>query len=202
MHARNLVALLLLASCTTQPRRFALRDPVWVDDDKNHVLEEPSEFVSGLMADGADQMFFRPLSRVWTFPLPEEAWNVNAVDEVPNSSWFQNRIGLFDVPPEVAAQGACGDSDMIGMHMRVDDVANRLRRCLDVPVCNARSRLGPEADRLVAQVELILQATNGGKHLLTHRRQTAVDHQHTIASDRHGDVRASPLQHVEIAANG
>lgn len=101
------VAALSLCACATPPRRFALEEPLWFDHDKRNVAEEPGEVYSGLLADGADQMLFRPLSRIWTFPLKEEALNVNALDEVPNSSWFHNRLGLFDIPPEVVAQGAC-----------------------------------------------------------------------------------------------
>src|SRR5688572_16134935 len=101
--------LLLLTACTTDPGRFALKDPVWVDHDKGTVPEDPDEYIAGLMADGADQMVFRPLAKVWTLRLPQEAWNVNALDEVPNSAWFHNRIGMFDIPPEVAAKGACGE---------------------------------------------------------------------------------------------
>lgn len=104
------LAIASLAACTTTPRRFALEGPLWIDPDMQNVEEEPREYYSGLMADGADQMFFRPLSRVWTFPLKEEAINVNALDEVPNSSWFQNRLGMFDISPEVVAEGACSQN--------------------------------------------------------------------------------------------
>ncbi len=104
----QVLLLLALSACATAPRRFQLADPLWVDDDRNNVPEEPDEYYSGLYGDGADQMVFRPLSRVWTLPLAEDAEDVNSMDEVPNSSWFQNRLGMFDLPPEVAAKGACG----------------------------------------------------------------------------------------------
>jgi hypothetical protein len=106
MNARWL--LLSLVACSTAPRRFALRDPVWVDNDKNHVPEPPDDYWSGLLADGADQMVFRPLADLPRFRLPEEAANANAIDEVANSAWFQNRIGFFDITPEQAALGQCG----------------------------------------------------------------------------------------------
>lgn len=104
-------ALLALAGlgCAPQVRRFPLAAPLWVDPDENHVPERPDEYYSGLMADGADKMLFFPLANVWRFPLPGEAVNVNAMDEVPNSSWFTNRIGAFDFTPEQAAKGPCGD---------------------------------------------------------------------------------------------
>ncbi|MEQ9503918.1 MAG: hypothetical protein RIT81_44095 [Deltaproteobacteria bacterium] len=106
---KKLAVLLLmsLAACATDVRRFPLADPLWIDEDQNHVPEKPSDYYSGLMADGADMMAFYPLSRMWTFPLDDEAANANALDEVPNSSWFTNRIGLHPVTPEEAALGAC-----------------------------------------------------------------------------------------------
>jgi hypothetical protein len=97
-------------ACAPQIRRFPLQPPVWEDHDQNTVLEEPSEYYSGLIADAADQTFFYPLARMWTFPLAGEAANVNALDEVPNSAWFENRIGQHDLTPEQAAHGACGDA--------------------------------------------------------------------------------------------
>ena len=93
-------------------------------------------------------------------------------------------------------------ADVIRMHVGVDDVADRLGGRLDVPVRDARSRLrSPSRAACRARSSLILQATNRCQHLIAHRRQTAVHHQHTVAADRHGDVRASTLQHVNVAAN-
>lgn len=97
-------------ACAPQIRRFPLAPPVWVDADRNPMSERPEEFYSGLLADGADQMGFRPAAEVWRFALPGEAVNVNAVDEVPNSSWFQNRIGIHEYSPSQAGAGACGDA--------------------------------------------------------------------------------------------
>lgn len=101
------LAAALLAGCATEPRRFALADPLWVDPDMNHTPEKPDSYYSGLIADGADQIFFRPLADVFAFHHPGEAVNVNSLDEVPNSSWFTNRIGFFPMTPEEVARGSC-----------------------------------------------------------------------------------------------
>ena len=100
-----IVAALALAAtaCAPQIRRFPLVEPVWQDADRNDVPEEPSEYYSGLIGDAADQTFFYPLARVWKFPLADDAANVNALDEVPDSAWFENRIGQHDLTPEEAA---------------------------------------------------------------------------------------------------
>jgi hypothetical protein len=103
--------MLTAAACAPSVRRFPLRAPLWVDADRNHVPVEPKEYYSGLIADGADKTFFYPLAELWTFPLEREAINANAFDEVPNSAWFENRIGLFDLSTEEAARGACLPGD-------------------------------------------------------------------------------------------
>ena len=108
--ARNillLLPLLALAACPQPPRRFPLAAPKWEDADRNHVPVEPAEYYSGMIADVGDKTLFRPLSHLFKFPLPGEAANINALDEVPNSSWFHNRIGQHATTPAVAARGAC-----------------------------------------------------------------------------------------------
>lgn len=101
------LASLFLAACAHDVRRFELADPVWEDADRNHVPEKPSNYYSGLMGDGADMSLFHPLSEMSTVPIFGDAKNVNSLDEVPNSSWWTNRIGMFDMSPEEAARGAC-----------------------------------------------------------------------------------------------
>lgn len=97
----------LIISCGPDVRRFPLAHPLWEDPDRNHVPKRPSKFYSGLWADALDQAVFRRLARVVAFPMSREAQNVNAVDEVPNSSWFTNRIGMHGLTPAQAARGAC-----------------------------------------------------------------------------------------------
>ncbi len=101
------LVLVISAGCGPDVRRFPLQPPLWEDPDRNHVPKRPPEFFSGQLADAIDQTGFRPLSRLFWFPLSSEARNVNAVDEVPNSSWFTNRIGLFPMTPAQVALGAC-----------------------------------------------------------------------------------------------
>jgi hypothetical protein len=107
MRRFSLLVLILLGGCAQPIARFALRDPVWVDPDRNPVPGKPAKYFSGLIADGADQIAFRPLSRFFAFPLSEEAANTNSLDEVPDSAWFENRIGVRAMTPEQVGQGAC-----------------------------------------------------------------------------------------------
>lgn len=107
------LAVAVLAGCGSSARRFPLAPPLWEDDDRHLLSKRPPEYYSGLIADGADQIFFRPVSRAFLLERIPPAHNVNAMDEVPNSSWFQNRVGLHDLSPSDAAEAACkGDKPL------------------------------------------------------------------------------------------
>jgi hypothetical protein len=86
-----------------------LREPLWLDDDMRPFAQRPEEYESPFVWDGADQMLFRPLARLFAVDPAGEAVNVNAFDEVPSSSFFENRVGLRDMAPEQFARGSCGD---------------------------------------------------------------------------------------------
>jgi hypothetical protein len=100
------VALVAVAGCGGF-RPYPLADPMWRDPDRRTFDEKPAEYVSGLYWDGADQMVFRPFARFWAVDPGGEAANVNAFDEVPDSSWWTNRIGERAVSPAEAAEGPC-----------------------------------------------------------------------------------------------
>ena len=101
-----------------------LRDApvVWEADDRRDV-PEPKERDPNLIRDGVDESIFDPIGRffdpsrlirkvgtVFGGDHVASASNVNALDEVPNSTWFTNRIGLRPVSPAEAAAGpASGD---------------------------------------------------------------------------------------------
>src|SRR5262245_21106045 len=86
-------ALLAAASgCAGGVRQFPLAQPLWHDADRRPFQGKPEEYFSPFGWDGADQMLFRPLSRFFAVDPAGPAVNVNALDEVPDSSWFKNRI--------------------------------------------------------------------------------------------------------------
>src|SRR5687768_18234261 len=87
------VAASLLA-CGHGPARFPLSPPLWRDDDEVPFGPAPPEYVSPMVWDVGDQSVFYPLTRVFAVDPAGESINVNALDEVPDSSWFRNRIGL------------------------------------------------------------------------------------------------------------
>ena len=90
-------------------RRFPLRDPVWVDDDSAAVAKKPVKSGSSVRALMVDSTLM-PVSRALVLAVRRPAINVNSLDEVPNSTWFTNRIGIHPMSPEEVARGACGDT--------------------------------------------------------------------------------------------
>ncbi|MEM6367041.1 MAG: hypothetical protein AAF851_01955 [Myxococcota bacterium] len=113
--ARNglgpLLCLCLLACASSAPFRFSDRGPVWRIDDRRPYAKPPKPFYSPYVWDGANYAFFRKLAYPLSFPAEGESEDVNAVDEVPNSSWFTNRLSIREMSPEEVKLGACADLD-------------------------------------------------------------------------------------------
>jgi len=95
------------AGCGQRFRRFPDEHPVWRDADRRPVAERPPTYFSGQLGDALDQSVLRPLSESLRFPVDGEAMNVNAMDEVPASSWYQPRLGHRPISPERLARAAC-----------------------------------------------------------------------------------------------
>lgn len=107
-----LVTLGVLASACqrTTLRPFPLAPPMLEDADRQHVEVMPEPYFSGLVWDLVDQTFFRSFNRYLTVDVTEPSVNVNAWDEVPNSSWFENRLGTHELSEQALATGACPDT--------------------------------------------------------------------------------------------
>jgi len=106
----SFVVLACLMSCAHEIRRFPLADPMWVDEEDFRAFQPmPEEYFSPFAWDGADQMLFRPLSRFFAVDPAGRAVNVNAMDEVPNSSWYSNRLSRGPLDRQTLIQGACGE---------------------------------------------------------------------------------------------
>lgn len=99
-------ALLLLLGCGG-PARFPLREPLARDPDQSPVSKPPQEYYSPFAWDAANQTVFRPISRFFAVDPAGPARNVNALDEVPDSSWFENRLSVHPLSPAEVARGAC-----------------------------------------------------------------------------------------------
>lgn len=122
---RALLAALLLAACagTLGVESAAAKDVlvdapiVWYDDDDADV-PPPRERNPNVTWDRVDETLARPLGRLLrpsrllrratapfgADPAPPAA-DVNSLDEVPDCSWFTNRIGLYPMSVEDVALG-------------------------------------------------------------------------------------------------
>lgn len=99
--------------------REPLRDApvIWHEDDRNHI-EKPEPRDPSIKWDYFEDSWGQPRERhtdparlvramgTWFGRDPvRAAGNVNTLGEVPNSSWFTNRMGMFPMTPEQVAQG-------------------------------------------------------------------------------------------------
>ena len=88
------------ALAAAPPPRFFPDDPIWVDNDKAldaskmGVIEDSNgyDFVANTFAEPGEERDVR-------------AMNVNTVDEVPDSSWFTNRIGRRQMSVDEIVRG-------------------------------------------------------------------------------------------------
>ncbi|HET7545980.1 MAG TPA: hypothetical protein VFK05_39195 [Polyangiaceae bacterium] len=116
---------LWLSACAHDPRIFRLRAPVLRDRDLDPVRIDcsqngeprdlqaaactPELYESSFSWDAVDNSLFRPMSKFFQVDSYGEAENVNAFDEVPDSSWFTNRIGARLLSPDEVARGYCAE---------------------------------------------------------------------------------------------
>jgi hypothetical protein len=110
------IGVLLVAGGCATTSRFPLRDPLWRDRDDRAFAPAPEEYESPFAWDAANQTLFRPIARFFAVDPAGPAVNVNAFDEVPDSSWFTNRLGRVGMSPEEIARGAC-DSRVLDPNM-------------------------------------------------------------------------------------
>jgi len=96
-------ALAALAGCAPErplpPVRFANTPAAAAVDDRRDVPRrpEPRRAVRALLRTDS---YIHSLTRKLELPRPRRALCVNALDEVPDSTWFTNRIGVRDVSLE------------------------------------------------------------------------------------------------------
>ena len=129
--SRFIGTILFVASlaCAASPRRFALREPFTRDsdldpvsvpcrpdpspNDPSRVRCAPTTYVSPWVWDQLDNSTFARTSRILAVDVAGEAANANSLDEVADSSWFENRIGARPQSPEQLALGGCTTDDLL-----------------------------------------------------------------------------------------
>jgi hypothetical protein len=113
--------LIFLGACASV--QFANREILWHDPDDRASAMPPKRRDAGIKWEGMRDTFFRPAARFFAVDYLGEAQNVNALDEVPDSTWFVNRrrdpASPDDQPlwthylPEVVERGAVPDDGPI-----------------------------------------------------------------------------------------
>lgn len=102
--------LVALSSCASDPRPLVYRD----NDDFDIPEPAPNDDGNYIWSDGAYLMSIyqmkKALDPAWMLRsvgvlAPEEAENVNALDEVPDSTWFTNRHGITPLSREELFRG-------------------------------------------------------------------------------------------------
>ena len=114
------VSVALLAAAASRSGAAPLKEgPVpWHEDDCRDVPKAPEARDPSLLWTSANETFIRPVGRlvnpvrlgrrvgtVFGGENVHDAPNVNPLGEVPNSSWFTNRIGLYPVSADQVAKG-------------------------------------------------------------------------------------------------
>jgi hypothetical protein len=97
----QMFALVIAAGCAASPAwppaQFANAPVVHRVDDRRNVPVPPAERPINLNFYNYNGVVLRPLTRAMELPPPQRALGVNALDEVPDSTWFTNRIGVRDL---------------------------------------------------------------------------------------------------------
>ena len=129
MRARALLMMMLLCGCAPQVR-FADRAILWKDPDDQPVAmpavrDPPYHWVA------IRDAVFAPADQVLAIDYTRESVNVNAVDEVPDSTWWTDRSRVPGqarphlLSPAEMARGAFGDEPQPALPLTVVKGKNR-----------------------------------------------------------------------------
>jgi hypothetical protein len=102
------ILLIVATACSSSavPRaRFANKNPVLAVDDRRDVPVRPARREHSEMLYHFDGSFRDPLTRPLELQRARRAEGVNALDEVPDSAWFTNRIGVRELSADEIRRG-------------------------------------------------------------------------------------------------
>ncbi len=108
-----------LAACGA-PARFPERPVMTVDQDEAPFVKAPHAYESPFLWDVVNSSTLLPLARFLAVDPAGRAVNVNAYDEVPDSSWFVNRRPEIPASSDGEIRGPCENDGL-----DVEDPAQR-----------------------------------------------------------------------------
>lgn len=106
----SLLALTLMGCASAG--HYPLRAPLTRDADQVSFAKAPEEYYSPFAWDGGNYMVFHPVARFFAVDPAGPATNVNAFDEVPDSSWFENRLGIRPMTRDEVSRGPCPEKEL------------------------------------------------------------------------------------------
>ena len=93
-----LLLAVALSACASAPPRFALRAPVTVAPDTAAVpVPHATDFE--MLTYQSELVVRRPIRSALYIPQSKTAGDVNAMDDLPASTWFTPRLGYRDISP-------------------------------------------------------------------------------------------------------
>jgi hypothetical protein len=111
----RIVFVVALAACAHSAPvgelRFKNRDPVWRVDDHRPIGAKPEKRAYNRALYHVDGFIFRRIDRALEMRGHVRARDINSIEEVPDSSWFTNRIGMREMTlDELRAGSAISES--------------------------------------------------------------------------------------------
>jgi hypothetical protein len=103
-----LLAAVGLVACGSSPVgriRFRHAAPVWRVDDQRPLASIPEKRTDYRVLDKLDNAFTYRATRAMELRDDKPALDVNSLDEVPDSTWFTNRIGIRDLSLDELKRG-------------------------------------------------------------------------------------------------
>ncbi len=109
-----------------RPLLYSKGEPIWLDFDMESI-PEPADYDTGYLYDFMNGTVFQQVKQLFDFPRhvrhlsghPKQAYNVNVMDEVPDSSWFTNRNGRRRVSLDEIRRGPDEDAGPAGGSLTV-----------------------------------------------------------------------------------
>jgi len=105
--------LLVLVACSSglDTVRYRNLPPVTIVNDRVHLATQPRELDFVKKSEYFDAFFYQRVVRFTQQRPSVRAANTNSMDEVPDSTWFRNRIGVRDVSLDEIRAGAKGGAN-------------------------------------------------------------------------------------------
>jgi len=135
-------AAALVGCATASPvgaLRFANQPPVTRVNDRADVPAPPPASIRRPHLDDLDAFYVRALTRALDVRDPHRATDVNAMDELPDSTWFHNRIGVRALSPDELRRGP-GAADGPDGHLPWTVIGARAGASLSLSIRDASGR--------------------------------------------------------------